>query len=560
MRPDDQVCLALDLGAATTTASLLARLDGRWRFLGGVAFPASVPTDAIAGVLAARLRAADPALADQLAVDPGLESWPRLEARTTPLPKMAVLAGSDRTLDRLIAAATRAGWQVTGASATRVDPLGMSNLLLRRDVDAVLAGSADPPGADERGVLGDIGSLVAAAAERRPELTVVLAGALAESAGRFEARTPSGSESGPADGTAGADQADATASAGRAAPAALLLAPSPYLGEPAGEPLRALLDDLRTTPADGRRAIIRAVADLAGVLERRVEVVGVGHDGGLRAVAEPVGAGPTARSTWAISTVGALVPQPIDDAIVDGVDRWIPLSLDRYRIRDRLAELRATPWAGAQGDVAAFRLAAARAAVARLVALTPELDRPTPDLVIAAGGVWSLAPGPVIALALADAIRRPGATQLAADLPGLLGPIGTIADPVLRRQVLADLVDDLVVPLGALVMPAGVRPGRTAGRLVVQGSTGQTELDLVPGGLELVDLPPGESAIADLWFRDQVALGGVQGRRFAVEVGGGLSGMLVDLRDVPLRLPERSERRRELLDAWQRALWPGYEP
>ncbi len=560
MRPDDQVCLALDLGAATTAASLLARLDGRWRFLGGVAFPASVPPDAIARVLAARIRSADPDLADRLAVGPGLESWPRLEARTTPMPRMAVLAGSDRTLDRLLAAARRAGWQVTGASATRVDPLGMSNLLLRRDVDAVLAGSADPPGADERGVLGDIGSLVAAAAERRPELTVVLAGALAESAGRFEARTPSGSESGAADRTAEDGSGEGTGTAGRAAPAALLLAPSPYLGEPAGEPLRALLDDLRTTPADGRRAIVRAVADLAGVLERRIEVVGVGHDGGLRAVAEPVGAGPTARSTWAISPVGALVPQPIDDAIVDGVDRWIPLPLDRYRIRDRLAELRATPWAGIQGDVAAFRLAAARAAVTRLVALTPELDRPTPDLVIAAGGVWSLAPGPVIALALADVIRRPGATQLAADLPRLLGPIGTIADPVLRREVLTDLVDDLVVPLGALIMPAGVRPGRTAGRLVVQGSTGQTELDLVPGGLELVDLPPGESAIADLWFRDQVALGGVHGRRFAVEVGGGLSGLLVDLRDVPLRLPERSERRRELLDAWQRALWPGYEP
>ena len=43
----------------------------------------------------------------------------------------------------------------------------------------------------------------------------------------------------------------------------------------------------------------------------------------------------------------------------------------------------------------------------------------------------------------------------------------------------------------------------------------------------------------------------------AVDVGGGLGGLLVDLRDVPLRLPERLERRRELLDAWQRALWSG---
>ena len=39
----------------------------------------------------------------------------------------------------------------------------------------------------------------------------------------------------------------------------------------------------------------------------------------------------------------------------------------------------------------------------------------------------------------------------------------------------------------------------------------------------------------------------------AVEVAGGLGGVLVDLRDVPLRLPERADRRRELLDGWQTA-------
>ena len=42
-----------------------------------------------------------------------------------------------------------------------------------------------------------------------------------------------------------------------------------------------------------------------------------------------------------------------------------------------------------------------------------------------------------------------------------------------------------------------------------------------------------------------------RGRHFAVDVSGGLAGLLIDLRDVPLRLPERAERRRELLGAWQ---------
>jgi len=91
-----------------------------------------------------------------------------------------------------------------------------------------------------------------------------------------------------------------------------------------------------------------------------------------------------------------------------------------------------------------------------------------------------------------------------------------------------------------------------------EGAGGPVELDLVPGGLELVDLPPGERAIVELRFSDAVDLG-LRARHFAVEAAGGLGGLLVDLRDVPLRLPERPERRRDVLAAWQSALWPGMD-
>jgi hypothetical protein len=52
---------------------------------------------------------------------------------------------------------------------------------------------------------------------------------------------------------------------------------------------------------------------------------------------------------------------------------------------------------------------------------------------------------------------------------------------------------------------------------------------------------------------------GPRARHFAMEITGGLGGLLVDLRDVPLRLPERLERRRDLLTAWQSALWAGLD-
>ena len=195
----------------------------------------------------------------------------------------------------------------------------------------------------------------------------------------------------------------------------------------------------------------------------------------------------------------------------------------------------------------------------RLLEATDDFDRGIhPDLVVAGGGAWAVAPGPVITLALADVLRRPGATQYAYDHARLLGPLGSIADHDERRAVMSDLADDLLVPLGSVVTPAGLRTGRSAGRLVVHGDSGDTEFDLVPGSLELVDLAPGQTAVADFRFRDSVRLG-AKGRQFEVEVAGGLGGLLVDLRDVPLRLPERHDRRREQLETWQASLWAGLD-
>jgi hypothetical protein len=157
-------------------------------------------------------------------------------------------------------------------------------------------------------------------------------------------------------------------------------------------------------------------------------------------------------------------------------------------------------------------------------------------------------------LAIADVIRRPAAIAIAQDHARLLGALGVIPDPTERRQALVDLVDDVLTPLGSVVIPAGIRAGQSAGTVTVHAGTGSSDTDLVPGGLELVDLPPGELATAEFRFRDAVRLG-ARGRRFAIDVGGGLGGLLIDLRDVPLRLPDRPERRRELLDAWQESLW-----
>lgn len=531
MTSDPRAFLALDLGAATSSVALVARVRHRWRLIGALAMPAGIDVDALVRLVLSRTGEGDPQLARTLGIDRAgaATDLPRLVAQSARPQRLAAIAASDRAVAPLEEAARRSGWRVLGASPQTVDPLAMTTMLLDPTVEAVLLGAGEPPGPDERRALDDVASLVAAVAARRPELSVILAGSMAEELSRFES-------------TDGVRQGE------------VMLAPAATAGDPPGAALRELLEDLRAPRDDARRAIARAAAALADAIDRRVEIVDIGFDGGLRATAAP-GVGSPGRVTASFIAEAGLVPPDPDDAAVDRVLAWSTVPIDRHRLRDRLRELRFAPWSDAAGEGARLRLAAARAALAVLMDATPDQTaEPAPDLIVATGGAWAVAPGPAIALAIADVVRRPAAVSIAFDHARLLAPLGSIPDGSERRQLIADIADDLLAPLASVVIPGGIRPGRSAGHVTLRGAAGSSELELIPGGLELVDLPPGERGTAELKFRDTVRLGG-RGRKFAVEVAGGLGGLLLDLRDVPLRLPDRPERRRELLEAWQDSLW-----
>ena len=177
------------------------------------------------------------------------------------------------------------------------------------------------------------------------------------------------------------------------------------------------------------------MAALADVLDRRIELVDIGFDGGLRATAAPGTGGSTATARVSIvADAGLIPPDPADDTI-DRVLAWSTMPLDRHRLRDRLRELRLWPWSEITGDGARLRLAAARAALGVLVEATPTSRRCLrPDLVIVSGGAFAVAPGPAIALAVADVLRRPAAIAIAQDHARLLGVIGIIPDATERRQ------------------------------------------------------------------------------------------------------------------------------
>jgi hypothetical protein len=523
--------LALDAGAATTAAALIGRVGARWRLIGSLSMPAGADVDGVVTVLGDRAVAADPSLAAALDLRHGSAAdLPRLEVSSHPPRRLAVVAASERALAPLVATASRSGWLTVSASAESTDPLAMSTMLLDGAVSGILVGAGDPPAADERRALGELAALVAAAAARRPEITIVLAGGMAEHLGSF--------------GNVAARKGE------------VLLGPVAKRGVPGG-PLAELLVELALPPDDARRALGPGAMALAEVLDRRVEVVEIGYDGGARAAASPsVGGGAPVLDLAVVPTAG-LAPADPDDGVVDRVGVWSTWGADRHRLRDRLRELRIAPWADATGDGVTLRMAAARAALGRLAEWTPEWSSRAPaDLVVATGGAWAIAQAPAVTLAVVDVLRRPGAGQYAIDHARLLAPLGSIPDRDERRAMVADLVDDLLAPLGTVVTPAGMRAGRSAGSVVVRGENGSTRLDLMPGGLSLIDLPPGLSAVAEFRFRDSVRLG-TKGRHFAIDVTGGLGGLVVDLRDVPLRLPDRADLRGELLEAWQTAVVTG---
>jgi hypothetical protein len=339
----------------------------------------------------------------------------------------------------------------------------------------------------------------------------------------------------------------------------VLVAPPAHAGS-GGHDLRELLTDLAVPADDSRRALGAAARTLADVFDRRIDVVEIGFDGGTRAGGWSAGASGSAGLDLAIVPAAGMALADPDDLAVDRLATWSTGTADRHRLRDRMRELRIAPLADATGEGIALRTASVRAALSSLGRATPEWnERPAADLIVATGGAWAVMPAASIALAIVDVLRRPGAAQFALDHARLLAPLGSIPDVGERVAILADLADDVLAPLGTVVTPGGLRHGRSVGSLRLHGANGGGRHELRPGDLERVDLPPGSTAVAEFEFHDSVRMGG-RGRHFAVDVTGGLGGLLIDLRDVPLRLPDRADLRSEMLEAWQAAVVTEGEP
>ena len=143
----------------------------------------------------------------------------------------------------------------------------------------------------------------------------------------------------------------------------VLLAPDAEAGQPAGASLQEVLEGLRALANDSRLGVARSIASLAYVLDRPIEVVEIGLQGGLLARSELSGHGHfSVVSSHACLAEASFAPGNPSEEVIDGVLAWSTVALDRHRAMDRLNDLRLMPWGEADGDGAVFRLAAAKAA------------------------------------------------------------------------------------------------------------------------------------------------------------------------------------------------------
>jgi hypothetical protein len=530
-----EMTLLVDAGSAWTKAALVARSRGRWRLAAQVAQPTAWGEEELRSALVARLSGvADRRVADRL---PSLlATAPRISCHTPRRAGRLALVAVSAELSGASArrAAESAGWTVEVA-ATADDGRSLAerlSALQEAEVDAWLLSGGFEHGRAEQAL--EMASLVAAA-RGGAGAPVIWAGA--------------GSL---ADEVVLLFEPDAVS---------VVDNPRPAAGVENPVPLRHALEELlqrAIEPAGTRQhtpvAFRRSVAELARSTARRI----VGVDVGARYL------------TWAQSdeegnaesrvfAAGGLAGARLVAGGPGRLNRWLPMAIDELAVADVLQNLKARPSTLPQTE---DELAIVHAAVRQQLSLAVEPESGSGawpegiDLLIGAGRALAAPPRPAqAAQMLVDGMRPLGVTQLALDSAGVLSPLGALDDAEISEGM-GVLRDDLLVPLGTSVVCRGGRAGQLLMRVTIRraGWPAMGPIDLRSGQVQVVPLGRGHEADLEIELHNGASLGGPRrSSHVAASVMGGVVGLVLDARGVPLSLPRRSDDRRAVLAGWRDA-------
>lgn len=540
MTQETPAFFTLDRGTVSTTAALIAPVDGRYRMVAAGAAPVGVDPESVLEDLAWRVARTDASLAGSME---SWREWSRLEVFTGRPPRAVLVAASDETGELLERALVGGGWTI-GDRFFGADPdiIGLGEACLDPNTDAVVMGGRDGVGEDEHETAQRLWPRAASLARFRDDLAVIACGPFAD--------RPEGIPDGRLFSLPAPDPVPVTSES-------TLRGAALQVG-------RHLADRGASPGIDARTALRASVGSLASVLGTTVDGIEIGVAAASRTLARP-----GAEQGHGVFAGAGMLPRRLldDEDGVDAVLRWCTLGGGDPAARlDGLRNLVLDPWASWGMDDSHLRMAALRSALERLEASWLGAERsasgqPGAGVVVLSGGALVGLPPAAVAMALVDGVRRAGAVSLLHDHAGVLAPLGALPVEADRQRLISDLMVDCLLPLGSAIVTGTIperKKGKTPAAMSIASSLGDQRLRLEPGQLQLVDLPPGISARIGI-DPGQGTILGSEGGPISMEVNGGLGGLFVDTRPIPLDLPAGGEVRRAAIEAWEAPVWIGSE-
>ncbi len=254
----------------------------------------------------------------------------------------------------------------------------------------------------------------------------------------------------------------------------------------------------------------------------------------------------------------------LDHASLEEIARWVHLAIPEGYIRDYLYNKAAFPASIAvtEADLAveqAIARQAIRLSLKRLLPSLPASKQKEPGVmpkfepIVVAGSVLTAAPTPGHAMLMVlDGVQPAGISTVLLDRNNLVAALGMAAEinPILAVQVLDSKA---ILNLGAVVAPIGVaKSGTSILRVQMQTENGNAiKREIRFGAIEVLPLPPGETATLKLQPLHRFDIGAGPGRGSHIKVGGGLLGIVIDARGRPIQLHGDPVRRQDYLKKWR---------
>jgi hypothetical protein len=264
--------------------------------------------------------------------------------------------------------------------------------------------------------------------------------------------------------------------------------------------------------------------------------------------------------------LGDNLPGLLQYTTLEDIMRWLPLDISPNIVRDYLYQRSLYPGTiPATKEDHAIGHAISRQALYLAMQearrnFPPEARLVKKDLmplfepILAGGGAVSDSPTPGQSLLLLlDALQPVGITSIILDQNNLLPLLGAAAEfnQLMPVQVLESGAFMSLGTIVSVISPASHGMPVLRARLTYENGT-EANVEVKFGGLEIIPLAMGQTARLSLHPLQRSDIGNGPGRNAAVQVAGGVMGVVIDARGRPLALPEDPVRRRELFKKW---LW-----